>query len=140
MKTLQRERFGAAALALVCALGLAACGENLMGPTDLQGVWRLESMELNGAAAFVPDDPSRFTVEFKSDGTIGLRADCNVCGGSYSLSGENLTAGPLVCTLIACATNRGQEFATLIDGTSSLDLDDDELEVESPDGTLVLTR
>ena len=140
MKTLQRGRFRAAAFALAGALGIASCGENLMGPSDLQGVWRLESMQPNGAAACEPDDRSRFTVEFKSDGTTGVRADCNVCGGSYSLSGETLTVGPLVCTLIACPTERGQEFAALLDGSTSVDGDGDELEIESSDGKLDFTR
>ena len=97
-------------------------------------------MDLDDADPFVPTDPSRFTVEFNADGTLGVTADCNQCGGSYTLNGGNLTVGPLVCTLIACPTNRGQEFASLIDGTTSLELEDGELEIESSDGTLVLTR
>lgn len=119
----------------------AACSDEVTGPSDLVGgAWRLESMELDGAAAFVPDDPSRFTVEFKADGSLGVRADCNQCGGSYTLSGGNMTAGPLFCTLVACPTNRGQEFTSLIDGTTSLELEAGTLEIESSDGTLVLTR
>jgi heat shock protein HslJ len=97
-------------------------------------------MDRTGAARFVPDDPSRFTVEFKADGSLGLRADCNVCGGSYTLSGGTLTSGPLVCTLVACPQPQGQQFAAIIDGTSEIDKDDDELEIESSEGTLVLVR
>jgi heat shock protein HslJ len=124
-----------------CALVLAACSDEVTGPSDIVGgAWRLESMDLDGADAFVPADPSRFTVEFNEDGTLGVTADCNQCGGSYTLTDGNMTAGPLACTLIACPTNRGQEFASIIDGTSSLDLEDDELEIESSEGTLVLTR
>jgi heat shock protein HslJ len=101
--------------------------------------WKLESMERTGSARFVPDDPSRFTVEFKADGQLGVRADCNVCGGSYTLTDGSLTSGPLVCTLIACPRPEGQQFAAIIDGTSAVDRDDDELEIASSDGTLVLT-
>jgi heat shock protein HslJ len=97
-------------------------------------------MELDDSAAFVPDDPSRFTVEFKADGSLGVRADCNQCGGSYTLNGGNLTVGPLACTLVACPTTHGQEFTSLIDGTTSLEVEDGELEIESSDGRLVLTR
>ena len=75
-----------------------------------------------------------------ADGTLGVRADCNQCGGSYTLRDGRMTVGPLACTLIACPTNRGQEFASLLQGTTSLELEEGELEIESPDGTLVLTR
>lgn len=135
------RRFARLLVVFAGALVHAACSDEVTGPSDLVGgPWRLESMVLEDAAAFVPEDPSRFTVEFNADGTLGVTADCNQCGGSYTLNGGNLTAGPLVCTLVACPTNRGQEFATLIDGTTSLDLDGDELEIESSEGTLVLTR
>ena len=124
------------------ALVAAACSSEVTGPSDIEGgVWRLESMEFERARVFVPEDPSRFTVQFDADGRIGVRADCNQCGGSYTLSGGRLTAGPLACTLVACPTSRGQEFATLVDGSSELEIEDDgKLEIESAEGTLVLTR
>jgi heat shock protein HslJ len=106
------------------------------------GVWRLESMRLAGASSsFVPDDPNRFTVEFKSDDQIGVRADCNACGGRYSVSDDQLTVPELVCTLALCATPHGGEFANLIDGVSNLDKNgDDTLTIASQDGTLTLVR
>lgn len=135
------RRFAGVLILFAGALVHAACSDEVTGPSDLVGgAWKLESMELDDADAFVPVDPSRFTVEFNADGTLGVTADCNQCGGSYKLNGGNMTVGPLVCTLVACPTNRGQEFASLIDGTTSLELEDGELEIESSDGTLVLTR
>lgn len=135
------RRFACALVVFAGALVHSACSEDVTGPSDIVGgAWRLESMELTGASAFVPEDPSRFTVVFNADGTLGVTADCNQCGGSYTVTDGRLTSGPLACTLIACPTNRGQEFASLIDGTSTLDMDDDELEIESSDGTLNLTR
>jgi heat shock protein HslJ len=123
------------------ALPLVSCSDEVTGPSDLVGgEWKLESMERVGASRFVPEDPTRFTVEFKADGTIGVRADCNQCGGTYTLSDGTLNVGPLACTLIACPRPEGGQFASLIDGTTSVDKDEDELEIESSEGTLVLTR
>jgi heat shock protein HslJ len=135
------RRFARVLILFAGALVHAACSDEVTGPSDLVGgAWRLESMELDDADAFVPTDPSRFTVEFNADGSLGVRADCNQCGGTYTLSNGRMTVGPLFCTLVACPTNRGQEFASLIQGTTSLELEDGELEIESSTGTLVLTR
>ena len=113
----------------------------MTGPSDLQGgEWRLQTMRTETGGTFEPEDPSRFTVEFQADGQIRVRADCNGCGGSYTMNGEQLTVGPMVCTLIACSTTRGQEFASLLEGTTEVDADGNELEIESPDGTLELIR
>jgi heat shock protein HslJ len=135
------RRFARVLVLFACALFHPGCSDEVTGPSDLEGgTWRLQSMALDGADAFVPEDRSRFTIEFGADGNLGVRADCNVCGGSYTLSGGRMTVGPMACTLVACPTNRGQEFATLIQGTTSVELEDGELEIESDGGTLELTR
>ena len=140
MTDCQTARFRGRAVVLAAALGLVSCSDGVTGPSDLKGrTWRLESMQTEGGT-FRPEDPGQFTVEFNADGTVGVRADCNQCGGSYTLNGDRLTVSPLTCTLIACPTSRGQQFAALLEGTSAVEADDGELEIESPDGELVLTR
>ena len=72
-----------ARVAVLCMLVLASCAEDVTGPSDLQGgVWRLQSMQTPSGGVFQPQDRSLFTIAFEADGTLGLRADCNVCGGS----------------------------------------------------------
>lgn len=142
-KSRVHRAFRALAAAVIAGLPLVSCSDGVTGPSDVVGgAWRLESMRLAGAtSSFVPDDPSRFTVEFHADGALGVRADCNSCGGSYSLSGDRLTVPGMACTLALCATPYGGEFANLIEGTSTLDKDgDDTLQIASPDGRLTLTR
>ena len=140
MRILAGSRLDLAVLSLT--LGLWSCSEDATGPSDLtSGKWELQSMELSGAPRFVPDDPERFTVEFNAGGRIGVVADCNQCGGSYSVSDARLTVSSLACTLVACSTPEGEQFTSLIDGVSSVDKDgDDRLEIQSTEGTLVLTR
>ena len=127
---------------IAAAVPLVSCSNEVTGPSDVVGtVWKLESMERTGAARFVPEDPNKFTVEFKADGSLGVQADCNGCGGTYTLSDGALNSGPLVCTLIACPGPEGQQFAGIIDGSSEIEKDgDDQLEIESSEGRLVLTR
>jgi heat shock protein HslJ len=126
---------------LASVLALASCSDPVTAPSDLgDGVWKLASMEPAGASAFVPDDPQRFTVEFQADGRIGVTADCNRCGGSYSLSDGTLTVPALACTRVACPTPHGDRFAGMIDGSSSIERDGDSLEIQSADGILRLRR
>jgi heat shock protein HslJ len=130
-----------AGLALLAGtLPLLSCSNGVTGPSPLAGVWKLQSMESAGAERFVPDDPDRFTVAFL-DGRIGVTADCNQCGGSYSVSDEKLYVSPLACTLILCPTPEGGRFASLIDGRSKLESDArGELAIQSPEGLLILSR
>jgi heat shock protein HslJ len=129
---------------LVTLLGLAlsACaGDGLTGPSDLAGgAWRLVDMEPAGAARFVPSDPSRFTLEFEAPGRLGVRADCNVCGGGFTLAGDTLHVTEMACTLVFCAGPGGSEFAGLVQGRSSVELQDGTLRIESQRGRLTLRR
>ena len=141
--TLSGRTLRAGALAALMSLSLISCSDGVTGASDVVGgVWRLSSMRLAGAtSSFVPEDPARFTVEFKADGTIGVRADCNSCGGSYALRGDQLSVPGMACTLALCATPQGGEFANLIEGVSTLDRDGDAtLVLGSPDGTITLAR
>ena len=97
---------------LILALGpLTACGPRDEGPADggtadagaeapTGQVWALHSV--SGGNAMQIENPDRYTVEFKADGTYGIRADCNSGGGTYTFeNGElSLREGPL--TLAAC--------------------------------------
>jgi heat shock protein HslJ len=135
--------FGLTLVAAAAALSSVSCTDGVTGPSDLMGgVWKLQSMRVAGATAdFVPTDPDRFTVEFKADGFVGVVADCNSCGGAYSVKDEQLSVPEMACTLVLCATPNGGEFASIIDGTSTLDKDgEDTLEIESSEGRVTLTR
>jgi heat shock protein HslJ len=132
----------AASAVLAVTLPLWSCSDGMTGPSDIAGgAWKLQSMEFAGAARFVPDNADLFTVEFHADGLIGVVADCNQCGGTYSVGDGTLTVPPMACTLVLCPTPQGGQFASLIDGTSSLDREGEtELEIESPEGKVVLRR
>jgi heat shock protein HslJ len=88
---------------LLLTLGTVGCDENPVGPTPIRNVtWKLESIERTGAATITVPNPEQFTVRFEDNGNLSVRADCNSCGGSYSLDGSSLSIGNVACTLIAC--------------------------------------
>jgi heat shock protein HslJ len=92
-------------LLFTIALGSVACddNDNPVGPTEIRGVtWKLESIERPGTAPITVPNPELYTVRFESNGNLSVRADCNTCGGRYTLEGSSLSIGNVACTLIAC--------------------------------------
>jgi heat shock protein HslJ len=58
----------------------------LVGP-----VWQWEEFLGNDDSSVVPDDPSRYTIEFATDGSVAVRADCNRGFGTYAEAAGALT-------------------------------------------------
>ena len=82
---------------------LIACSDSPTEPSDLLGVtWRLVSIEPATGSSTVVSNPERYTLEFLDDSRVAVRADCNTCGGTYAVSGDTLSFGPLACTRAFC--------------------------------------
>ncbi len=45
---------------------------------------------MNDDTSFAPDDSSRATLTFHSDGTVSARVDCNQMGGTYKRDGASI--------------------------------------------------
>jgi heat shock protein HslJ len=131
------------ALVLACASAglLVSCGTDVVGPSDLGGAWRLVALTRADHSATAVPAALRLTADFGADGRLGLRADCNVCGGAFSLEGGALVAGPFACTRAFCASAPlDSEFVGLLDGRSRVRADGDRLVVSSDRGSLVFVR
>jgi heat shock protein HslJ len=126
-----------ATAAVLAALSFAGC-DDATEPTDIVGgTWRLERIRPTGNAEVVSvSDPSRFTIEFETDGQVSVRADCNSCGGRYTIADdETLTVTDLTCTLIACpGAPLDTQFVGILQGARSIEIEDDRLEIRSADG------
>lgn len=129
-------------LLAACPLVLASCGEDMVGPSQVQGEWKLVSLQRADLATSVIPDPSRFTARFGDDGRVALRADCNVCSGSYSLEERELVSGLLACTRAFCTASAplDTEFVGILEGRSSARESDGRLVLSSSRGTLVFKR
>lgn len=51
-------------------------------------VWQWEETHSNDDRKTVPADPKHYTVQFHEIGTVGVKADCNQKGGTYSVSAD----------------------------------------------------
>jgi heat shock protein HslJ len=128
-----------------CALALAAfagCGDDdVVDPSDVTGIeWRLEAIQ-RADFSVVQVLPGRYTLRLEPAGALAARSDCNVCGGSYTLSGEAFTVSPLTCTRAFCGeASLDTEYVAALEAAESLDEDDDELTVRSGATTLRYVR
>jgi heat shock protein HslJ len=77
-----------------------------------------------------------------ADSRLSTRADCNMCGSAFILSGQTLTAGPLwACTAAACPTMAFEStYMRLLSGDSNVTLSDGTLVLSSARGVLHFTR
>jgi len=121
----------------------AGCGGGVLsGPSVVTGgVWKLQSLETPAGGLVRISQPDRYTVEFKDAGVLAVKADCNACGGSYTISGEALQIGPLACTRAFCGSaSYDTAFLGVLSDARSLGVRGIELSIDSPKGTLRLVR
>ncbi len=73
-------------------------------------------------------NPANYTISFLPDGQLGIRADCNVGSGTYTLDGSSLTIQLGITTLVACPDDSlDQEFRTRLEQVATFVQDGDNL-------------
>jgi heat shock protein HslJ len=100
-RTLRATSRGLALIALVATVVVAGCqsGDSLAGP-----IWQWTALEeTNPAGQPVTPDPATYTIEFLTDGTVIVKADCNSLSGTYTVGLPlDLTIDLAAPTLAAC--------------------------------------
>jgi heat shock protein HslJ len=65
--------------------------------------WQLVKFQSSDDKTLMPDDRTKYTVAFGSDGRVSVRIDCNRGNGSWKSGGPNqLQFGPLALTRAMC--------------------------------------
>jgi para-nitrobenzyl esterase len=74
-------------------------------PNELAGTsWKLVKFQGGDETTLVPDDPSKYTVTFGSNGRVSARVDCNRASSTWKSSRENeLQFGSWSRTSAKCA-------------------------------------
>jgi para-nitrobenzyl esterase len=72
--------------------------------TDLGGTsWQLVRFQGSDDKTLIPDDRSKYTIAFNSDGSLTVRIDCNRGRGTWkSVGPSQLQFGPLALTRAMC--------------------------------------
>lgn len=126
----------------------AGCSDETLSPTEpsaiaaqLAGTWTLTSLQPTGQASQGTPTGAVYNLTF-SNGQLSARTDCNTCGGSFSLNGQTLVAGPaLACTRAACPTLAFETvYTTLLAGDSTVSIVDRALTLTSTRGILRFSR
>lgn len=156
IKRMHQLWFSFGVVLLVAAL-TAACTQSVSSPSSpsavsappssaytaaqLEGTWTLASIEPAGAAKQDRPFGATYTLTF-SQGRLSTRADCNMCGGTFSVDGTTLTAGPnLACTRAACPTMAFESaYTAILGGDSTTVVTGSTLTLSSARGTLQFVR
>lgn len=137
------RRHAAFWLPALCASLLASCETSTSvqeSRSELQGAWALQAFELASGQTVRVSDPSRYTLEFRGS-EVGLRVDCNSCGGSYEISGDELRLGNLACTLAFCAAGSlDGQYLDALSSASTFSLSGDELSIRYALGVMRFRR
>jgi heat shock protein HslJ len=104
---------------------------------QLAGTWSLVSIQTTGQSVELTPPGATYTLSFAT-GRLSTKADCNSCSAAFTVSGQTLTAGPLMaCTRAACPTMAFESaYITLLSGESTATLSARALVLSSDRGEL----
>lgn len=112
------------------------------GPSAVMGgVWKLQSLEAPGLGLVNLPQPTNYAVEFRDGSQLAVKADCNSCSGTYSISGESLKIGAVACTLAFCGSaSFDTAFLAVLTSAYTFRVKGNELIINSAKGVARLIR
>ena len=116
----------------------------LRNAREIEGTtWRWVQTLHNDDGKTAPADPEKYTVRFREDGTLQVRADCNQKGGTYSSDGKILSIEITHSTMAACPEGSLEDsFVRGLSAASIYFLKDGDLyiDLKFDSGTMRFTR
>jgi len=91
-------------MVIALLLTLVAGAANAQTPDTLAGTaWQLVKFQGSDDKTLIPDDKSKYSIEFGTDGAVSARVDCNRGRATWKSSGSGqLEFGPLALTRMMC--------------------------------------
>lgn len=104
-----------------------------LAPSLTGVVWEWTGFLSMDGSSTTPDDPSRYTLEFLSDGTIAIGADCNRGRGNYTRDGSSIDMTVTALTRAYCGdASLSEDFLGYINGVTSLVFQDGQVHFALP--------
>ncbi len=124
---------------LLAGLAFVSC-DTVTPPSELsevQGTWQLQAFELNDGSMVTITAPQNFTIQFDLDGSLGVKADCNLCGGVYETNGNSISIEVQFCTQAYCGDESlDNQYLQALANTSRFQRQGQELLLDYGNGTL----
>jgi heat shock protein HslJ len=96
-----------------------------------QGPWQWEGSVRADGTSVAPADPTRYTAEFGTTGSLVLQADCNTVLGTYTTSGSSLSIQLGPSSLVGCPPGSlADEFTNDIAAATRYSLSGGQLSIE----------
>ncbi len=108
---------GDGTLSLTDASGAEALAFAAQSPAALEGEWEITGYLIGSgetAAVTSPIVGSEPVVTFGPEGIVSGTGGCNQFSGGYGVEGQNITIGPLMSTMMACADDLMVQEAAVI--------------------------
>src|SRR3989344_2925791 len=80
--------------------------------------WTWISALYEDGRSIEPNQPDSFVLSFDEDGTFSATTDCNGVGGKYTVSGNSISFGEMVTTLMFCEDSKETEFHQILENTA----------------------
>jgi heat shock protein HslJ/membrane-bound inhibitor of C-type lysozyme len=98
-------------MVIALLLTLAAGAANAQTPDTLAGTaWQLVKFQGGDGKTLTPDDKSKYSIEFGTDGAVSARVNCNRGRATWKSAGPGqLELGPLALTRMMCPSDPVQD-------------------------------
>jgi heat shock protein HslJ len=113
-----------------------ACSGQTAGKDIIDITWQWAGLvETEPAAQSVVPDPENYTLILRPDGTLNIKADCNMVGGSYTLDGNSLTIELGPSTMAFCGEQSlDQQYLELLGRVASYTIENGRLVLNLENG------
>ena len=124
---------------LLAGFAFVSC-DTITPPSELsevQGTWQLQAFELTAGSTILIPNGQDFTIQFDPDGSLGVKADCNLCGGVYETNGNSISIDVQFCTRAYCGDESlDNQYLQALANTSRYTREGRELLLDYSNGTL----
>jgi heat shock protein HslJ len=119
-------------LLLLLSLAATACGGKTPGEPVTDITWQWTSLrETEPASLSITPDPENYTLILLSDGTLSIKADCNIVSGSYTIDGSAISIKLGPSTMAFCGEDSlDVQYLQLLGEVESYRLEDSQLVLE----------
>lgn len=124
---------------LLAGWALVSCdsGTSNSEISEVQGSWQLQSFAMDDGSNVTVPNPEAYTAQFTPEGTLNVRADCNMCNGGYETEGNNIQVGNMACTLAYCGdASLDSQYTSALSSASTFARNGDELLLAYSGGTM----